>query len=91
MRRSVVTLAALAFVALSLVAPRAEAGDFRERVVAMAQQSQQEGKGLTLFLQGHEIAVVVTAVHGSETIEGRNQQYGRVVIDLAEVVAAAFQ
>jgi hypothetical protein len=58
---------------------------------AMFEQSQKEKKGLTVFLPGHTIAIVVTAVHGSDSVEGRNQEYQRVVIRTDQIVALAFQ
>lgn len=58
---------------------------------AMFEQSQKEKKGLTVFLPGHTVAIVVTAVHGSDTVEGRNQEYQRVVIRVDQILALAFQ
>ena len=58
---------------------------------AMFEQSQKEKKGLTIFLPGHVIAIVVTAVHGADAVEGRNQEYQRVVIRTDEILALAFQ
>lgn len=58
---------------------------------AMFEQSQKEKKGLTVFLPGHTVAIVVTAIHGADTVEGRNQEYQRVVIRVDEILALAFQ
>ena len=58
---------------------------------ALFEQSQKEKKGLTVFLPGHTLAIVVTAVHGTDTVEGRNQQYERVVIRVDQILALALQ
>lgn len=57
---------------------------------AMLEQSKAEKKGITVFLPGQQIAIVVTAVQ-DEIVEGRNQEYSRVVIDTDEILALAFQ
>jgi len=60
-------------------------------MTAMFEQSQKEKKGLTVFLPGHTLAIVVSAVHGTDSVEGRNQEYQRVVIRIDEILALAFQ
>jgi sRNA-binding regulator protein Hfq len=58
---------------------------------AMLEQSKNEKKGVTVFLTGGEkIAIVVTAI-STDTVEGRNQEFSKVLIDLDEVVALALQ
>jgi hypothetical protein len=57
---------------------------------AMLEQSKSEKKGVTVFLPGQQIAIVVTAVQG-EVVEGRNQEFSRIVIDADEILALAFQ
>ncbi|HVH04475.1 MAG TPA: hypothetical protein VNE71_00570 [Myxococcota bacterium] len=57
---------------------------------AMLEQSKNEKKGVTIFLPGQQIAIVVTAIQG-KIVEGRNQEYSRVVIDTDEILALAFQ
>lgn len=70
----------------------AQAADpVRDALVGMLEKSRSEEKGVTLFVPGHSIAIVVTALHGTDAVEGRNQEYGRVLVRLDEVLAAALQ
>ncbi|HEX2483689.1 MAG TPA: hypothetical protein VHQ66_00215 [Myxococcota bacterium] len=55
---------------------------------ALLEQSQREKKGVTIFVPGHAISIVVTSV-SSDSVEGRNQEYQRVVIDPEEILAVA--
>ncbi|MGD8376650.1 MAG: hypothetical protein PVF68_10965 [Acidobacteriota bacterium] len=57
----------------------------------MLEKSRDEKKGVTLFLPGHTLAIVVTEIHGAEAVEGRNQEYGRVVVPLDDIIAMASQ
>lgn len=81
----------LALLALATLAPAPAHADEHETLVAMLEKSKAEGKGITLFLPGHTLPIVVTEVHGEDAVEGRNQQYERVWVRLEEVLAAAFQ
>jgi hypothetical protein len=83
-------LAPLAAFGLVLAGVSARAEIDSAVMKAMLEQSKNEKKGLTIFLPGHQIAIVVTAVQG-EVIEGRNQEFSRVVIDADEIQALAFQ
>jgi hypothetical protein len=58
---------------------------------ALFEQSQREKKGLTVFLPGHTLAIVVTAIHADGAVEGRNQEYQRVLIRLDQILALALQ
>ena len=57
----------------------------------MFEESRRENKGLTLFLPGHTLAIVVTEVHGTSSVEGRNQEYDRIVIRTNQILGLAFQ
>jgi hypothetical protein len=91
MRRWLAPLAFCLLLAGPLAYAAAAAGMDPAVMKAMFEQSQKEKKGLTVFLPGHTLAIVVTAVHGSDTVEGRNQQYERVVIRVDQILALAFQ
>jgi hypothetical protein len=82
-------LAPLAF-ALALTGSAAHAEIDSALLKAMLEQSKAEKKGITIFLPGQQIAIVVTAIQG-EVVEGRNQEFSRVVIDTDEILALAFQ
>jgi len=83
---------ALALAAAPTAVATAQAADpVRDALVAMLEKSRTEEKGVTLFLPGHSLAIVVTALHGSGAVEGRNRDYGRVLVRLDEVLAAAIQ
>jgi spore maturation protein SpmB len=87
-------LVPLAFCLLLLADPLSQAsaaGMDPAVMTAMFEQSQKEKKGLTVFLPGHTLAIVVTAVHGTDSVEGRNQEYQRVVIRVDQILALAFQ
>ncbi len=60
-------------------------------MIAMFEKSRDEQKGLTMFLPGHKVSIVVTEIHGTEAVEGANQEYDRVLIPTDQVVALAFQ
>ena len=75
---------------LALVGSAAHAEIDSAVMKAMLEQSKAEKKGITIFLPGQHIAIVVTAVQG-EVVEGRNQEYSRVVIDTDEILGLAFQ
>ncbi len=60
-------------------------------MISMFEKSRDESKGLTLFLPGHTVPIVVTEIHGTEAVEGGNQEYHRVLIPTDQIVALAFQ
>jgi hypothetical protein len=91
MRRWLVPLAFCLLLAGPLSHAASAAGMDPAVMTAMFEQSQKEKKGLTVFLPGHTLAIVVTAVHGTESVEGRNQEYQRVVIRVDQILALAFQ
>jgi hypothetical protein len=51
--------------------------------------SLKEKAGLTFFMNGQTLPAVVTKVIDEQTIEGRNQQYDRIIIRLGRVNAIA--
>lgn len=53
------------------------------------EKSRAENKGLTVFLPGHSVALVVTAVHGEHTLEGRNRHHGQILVRVDEIIALA--
>ncbi len=56
---------------------------------SMFEKSKNDRTGLTVFLPGQSISIVVTAIHGTGAIEGHNQQYDRVLIGTAEILGLA--
>ena len=49
--------------------------------------SKQEKSGLTFYLNGQTLPAIVTKINDDGTVEGRNQQYDRIVIRLNRVNA----
>jgi len=60
-------------------------------MIAMFEKSREEGKGLTMFLPGHQVSIVVTEIHGTEAVEGTNQEFERMLVPTDQIVALAFQ
>jgi hypothetical protein len=51
--------------------------------------SQKEKRGLMFYVRGQSIGGAVTKVIGSDAVEIRNQQYGRIVIRIDQIDAVA--
>ncbi len=51
--------------------------------------SLHEKAGLTFFMNGQSLPAIVTKIIDEHTIEGRNQEYGRIIIRLSRVNAIA--
>lgn len=60
-----------------------------EAIVSLCQASMDNGTGVTLFVGDQQVPMVVTAIEGREHVEGRNQQYSRIVVMLSAVTGAA--
>lgn len=61
----------------------------KEKIIAMAERSKKDKKGLTVYLAGQSVALVVTEVIGTDAIIGRNQQHDQVLIRLDRVLGLA--
>ncbi len=57
-------------------------------IVSILQASLQNKKGVTLYVKGQSIAMLVTAL-GNAQVEGRSQQFGRIVVKVDSIDAAA--
>jgi hypothetical protein len=79
---------ALLTVSLVLVGSAAHAGLDAAATRELLERSQKEKKGVTVYVPGHTIAIVVTAI-GPDVVEGKNQEYQRVVIDAEDILAVA--
>ena len=60
-----------------------------EAIISLCQASLDAGTGVTLFVGGHRIPLVVTEICGLDYVVGRNQEYGKIVVLLPAVTAAA--
>lgn len=60
-----------------------------EKMIEMLTSSMEDKRGVTLYLPGHEVSIVVTEIVGTEAVVGRNQEYGSVVVRLDQVHACA--
>ena len=79
-----------------LAAPAvAEPGTRRGAIPAafteLVEESLQNKTGLTFFLNGQALPAVVTKIIDAHAIEGRSQQFSRIVIRLPRVNAIAKQ
>ncbi len=63
--------------------------ELKAKIIAMAERSKKEKKGLTVYLAGQSVALIVTEVIGAEAIVGRNQQHDQVLIRLDRVLGLA--
>ena len=63
--------------------------ELKEKIIEMAERSKKEKKGLTLYLPGQSIPVIVTEVIGTEAIVGKNGEYDRILIRLDRVLGYA--
>ena len=63
--------------------------ELKAKIIAMAERSKKEKKGLTLYLAGQSVALIVTELFGTEAIVGRNQQHDQVLIRLDRVLGLA--
>ena len=73
---------------LLLLGSAAHAGLEAAAAKELLERSKNEKKGVTVYVPGHTISIVVTAI-GPDVVEGKNQEYERVVIDADEILAVA--
>lgn len=95
-RRQLVAASFCVFTGITFSAPvAAEPGRGGKSLPAafteLVEQSLQERSGLTFFIDGQALPAVVTKIIDPDTIEGRSQQYERIVIRLRHVSAIARQ
>ncbi len=84
-RRLIPFTLATAFIATQANAQPSASGDW---IMALLRSSMETKKGVTLHVKGQAISIVVTAI-GDHFVEGRNQQYSKLVVRLAAIDAAA--
>ncbi len=63
--------------------------ELKDKIIAMAEKSKKEKKGLTIYLAGQSVAVVVTELIGSEAIVGKNREHDHVLIRIDKVLGLA--
>lgn len=83
-RRNVFTTLTAGFAAAGAATAQDGTGNAM-RDILMA--SQKEKKGVTLYVAGQTIAMVVTMV-GLEFVEGRNREMSKIVVKLTSIDAA---
>jgi hypothetical protein len=82
-RRTCLSVAAGAVV----ITPSAFGGEITN-MRELLQASQNDKKGITLYLKGQSLGGVVTAI-GGDTVEMRNREFGRIVVRIDAIDAAA--
>ncbi len=92
MRASISRLTAILIVTtgslLATTAMASEECDVPDAIKALVQSSVESKKSLTVYVDGQRIPILVTKA-GECSVEGRNQQFGRIVIRLDRVSALA--
>ena len=63
--------------------------DLKDKIIAMAEQSKKEKKGLTVYLPGQSVSVIVTELIGTEAIVGKNREHDQVLIRLDRILGLA--
>lgn len=53
------------------------------------EKSQNENRGLTVYINGQTLAGVVTKIIGTEAVEMRSQMFSRAVVPVAAIDAAS--
>ncbi len=87
--RSILAAAALTAMTFSSGAVTEGKASPPEAFHELIQLSLKEKVGLTFFLNGQTLPAVVTKIIDERTVEGRSQQYSRIVIRLGRVNAIA--
>jgi len=72
----------------AVVAAPALIGKDNDAMKELLESSQNEKKGITLYLKGQSIGGLVTKMSG-EFIELRNREFGRIVVRMDAIEAAA--
>jgi len=83
-RRNQLSLLAAAALATAFPAASKENNMFQQILEA----SQNEKKGVMLYVKGHQIAGVVVKMAG-DTVEMRSREYSRIVVRIDSIDAAA--
>ncbi len=63
--------------------------ELKDKIIAMAERSKKEKKGLTVYLAGQSVAMIVTEIIGAEAIVGKNREHDQVLIRLDRVLGLA--
>ncbi len=89
-RRALILPAVLAaIVCTATTAAPAWAAEPARAIEQMLAAAQQEKRGVTLYVAGQTIGGAVVRVEAGQWVELRNQQFGRIVVRLDRVDAAA--
>lgn len=59
------------------------------KMIAMLEKSLSDRKGITLFLHGQAIPMVVTELIGTEAVAGKNQEFSEILVRLDQIEACA--
>jgi hypothetical protein len=63
--------------------------ELKDKIIAMAERSKKEKKGLTLYLPGQSVSVIVTELIGTEAIIGKNREHDHVLIRIDRISGLA--
>lgn len=87
--RAVATLANAAVLCALVVGTPARAAEPPRAIEQLLAAAQQEKRGVTLHVSGQIVAGGVVRIEPGQWVELRNQQFGRIVVRLDRVDAAA--
>ena len=81
--------AAAALLCAALATPLAWAVEPPRAIEQLLAAAQQDKRGVTLHMSGQVVAGAVVRIEPGQWVELRNQQYGRIVVRLDRIDAAA--
>ncbi len=87
--RAVATLANAAVLCALVAGTPARAAEPPRAIEQLLAAAQQEKRGVTLHVSGQIVAGGVVRIEPGQWVELRNQQFGRIVVRLDRVDAAA--
>ncbi len=88
-RRAAALWAVAATLCAAMVAAPARAAEPPRAIEQLLAAAQQEKRGVTLHVSGQIVAGGVVRIEPGQWVELRNQQFGRIVVRLDRVDAAA--
>ncbi len=73
---------------LAASAAAAQSNPSADSMLAVLRSSMESKKGVTLYVRGQTISIIVTAI-SDHFAEGRNQQAAKIVVRIAAIDAAS--
>ncbi|MFZ2099315.1 MAG: hypothetical protein WAU86_01985 [Oricola sp.] len=61
----------------------------QEKIIAMLEASMSENRGVTLFINGQTLGLLVTGIIRKEAVTGRNREYRDILVRLDAIDGCA--